>query len=113
MERSWAVDFDNVNEDGWVVERAKEAIRFNLMLSDGQEANLRYEQRSGTLSYLLDAEPVLTQVSHPQTKRSWLIVKKNLPRPGEVRVFGLGENTPPMNKAGQTVVMWNMAPLML
>ncbi|HAG12118.1 MAG TPA: hypothetical protein DCK76_12320 [Desulfotomaculum sp.] len=112
MERSWAVDFDNVNEDGWVVERAKEVIRFNLMLSDGQEASLRYEQRSGTLSYLLDAEPVLTQVSHPQTKRSWLIVKKNLPRLGEVRVFGLGENTPPMNKAGQTVVMWNMAPLM-
>lgn len=112
MERSWAVDFDSATEVGWDVERVKEAIRFNLMLSDGREASILYDQGNGTLSYLMDAEPVLTQVSHPQIKRNWLIVKKQLSRPGEVRVFGLGENTPPMNKAGQTIVMWNMAPLM-
>jgi len=112
MERSWAVDFNSASEDGWEVERTQETIRFNLMLPEGRETSLQYGQGSGTLTYLLDAEPVLTQVSHPQTKRNWLIVKKNLPRPGQAKVFGLGENTPPMNKAGRAVVMWNMAPLM-
>ncbi|MBE0465634.1 MAG: alpha-glucosidase [Candidatus Desulforudis sp.] len=105
-QNSWAVDLANINRDGWRLEQAEDAT-LAFTLADGLQASFSVAAPAGLISYRIGPDLVLTAPLPPQTTKQWLLVDKRLPRPGGVRVFGLGENTPPMDKAGQRVVMWN------
>lgn len=110
LQNSWTIDLANKDTGGWRLETIKDTAEFFYTLADGMEACLRINLTEGTVSALIGPDLVFTGDT-PQTTREWLLVNKQLRRPGEVRVFGLGENTNPMDKAGHTVVMWNSAPL--
>ncbi len=105
--RPWAVDPARQNPDGWGFGTEDDALLFTHRLTDGRQARIRLKVAEGTLSAWIGPELLLAEVPPPQTTARWLLVNQRLPRAGAVRVFGLGENTPPMDKAGQTVVMWN------
>ncbi|MHB1044214.1 MAG: glycoside hydrolase family 31 protein [Eubacteriales bacterium] len=109
-QNSWTIDLAGKNTDGWRFKKTTDTAEFSYTLADGSEARFSIELAMGTVSLLLGAELIISGES-PQVARGWLLVVKRLRRPGEVRVFGLGENTTPMDKAGQTVVMWNIAPI--
>lgn len=105
--RSWAVDPAQQKPEGWEFRTEDDDFEFIYWLTDGCQARIRLDVTEGTLSTRIGPELLLAEVLPPQTTRRWLLVNQHLPRAGAVRVFGLGENTPPMDKAGQKVVMWN------
>lgn len=105
--RPWAVDPARQNPDGWSFGTEDDTLEFTHRLTDGRQTRIRLKVAEGTLSAWIGPELLLADSLPPQTAGRWLLVNQRLPRAGAVRVFGLGENTPPMDKAGQTVVMWN------
>lgn len=110
-QNSWTVDFANKHQAGWQYKSTKNSVEFTCTLTTGLEASLEYKVKEGTLSCRIGPDLVLAGPSPPRACTEWLLVKKDLLYPGAVSVFGLGENTPPMNKAGKKVIMWNIAPL--
>lgn len=108
---SLTIDLSNENRAGWRLKTTKNTGEFAYMLSNGLEARLLVDLIDGTLSFLIGSDLLMVQPVSPQTTKDWLLIEKHFSWPGGVKVFGLGENTPPMNKAGQTVIMWNTFPV--
>ncbi|MEW6182146.1 MAG: glycoside hydrolase family 31 protein [Bacillota bacterium] len=108
---SLTIDLSNKDRYGWKMRETKDTVEFTYALTNGLKARLSVDAAKGTLSFLIGSDLVMAEPLSPQVTRDWLLVKKHVLWPGGVKVFGLGENTPPMNKAGQTIIMWNTFPL--
>ncbi|MDD4239400.1 MAG: glycoside hydrolase family 31 protein [Desulfotomaculaceae bacterium] len=110
-DKSWTIDLAKQSADGWSLKRTAETSEYTCSLAGGIEAGITIVGTLGTIACRIDSTPVMLDLGPVQTTKEWLLVEKNLVRPGTVGVFGLGENTPPMNKAGKTVTMWNTSPI--
>jgi len=106
---SWAIDFNAMNQENWIFADAENILQFQCPLVNGSEAELSFDLAQGTISCRLGPDLVLVEPLPPQVSQKWLFIQKNLTQPGQARIFGLGESTVPMDKAGQKIIMWNVS----
>jgi len=106
-QNSWAVDLTNTDMFGWEFSKTSETAVFTYLLVNQSKAHLKIDAAKGSISVQIGQDLVMTDLLPPQAGQEWIFVQKYLPHPGDVHIFGLGENTQPMNKAGQKVTMWN------
>lgn len=108
---SWTINLENTNQSDWRFQKTKDTAEFTYKLTNILEARIQINVSEGTLSCRIGPDLVMAEPFSPQSTKEWLLVRKRLLYPGDVRVFGLGENTQPMNKAGQNIIMWNTSPI--
>ena len=107
---TWTVDLTRRNPVGWTYERSEDTFTYSTKLVDGARAGLMLETDGSVYCYI-GSEAKIIELFSPQINNNWLIIESNVGGQDNVRVFGLGENTPPMDKAGQKMVMWNTSPI--
>lgn len=108
---SWTVDLNNRNPAGWTYKKAKDSFEFTSKLTDGSEVRIKLNMADCSIYCYIGSDSEIIELPSPQTNKKWFIIESNLLRHGDVKVFGLGENTPPMDKAGRNVIMWNTSPI--
>ncbi len=104
---SWAVDLTNTEKSGWEISKKSDTTVFTYSLANQSKAKLKIDALKGSISVQIGQDSVMADLLPPQAGQEWICVQKHLLHPGDVHIFGLGENTHPMNKAGQKITMWN------
>jgi|GEM_PF-2281726 alpha-glucosidase len=106
-QNSWTIDLKNTGTSGWKFTKRENTASYSHSLTGKLTVKIEINAAKGTLSTQIGPDIIMTDSLAPQTAGEWLFINKRLIRPGIVKIFGLGENTQPMNKAGQKIIMWN------
>ncbi len=108
---TWTVDLTKRNPAGWTYKRSKGTFTYSTKLVNSARADLILEETDGSTYCYIGSDAKIIELFSPQINNNWFIIESSVTCQDNVRVFGLGENTPPMDKAGQKIVMWNTSPI--
>jgi alpha-glucosidase len=111
LPNSWTVDLTKRNPAGWTYKRNKDTIEYSIKLPDGAVARVLLEIVDCSIYCYIGSDAAIIKLFSPQVNNNWFIIESSVICHDNVKVFGLGENTPPMDKAGQKIVMWNTSPI--
>lgn len=103
-DNSWTIDLSSTSGRAWTFGEASRGYRYSCELPDGSRVSVDVDPAGGIVSCRTSPDFEVSDASASEVTRKWVLVKKRVESPGNIHVFGLGENPPPMDRAGREVV---------